>query len=55
MIYNKFKVHFSLTINKIYIFEKIAKNISINIREINNIINIFIINKRIKNYFLDIL
>jgi hypothetical protein len=55
MIYNKFKIYFSPIINKIYIFEKITKNIFINIKKINNIINIFIISKRIKNYFLGIL
>jgi hypothetical protein len=41
MIQNKFKIYFLLIINKIYIFEKIIKNI---------FINIFIINKKIKNY-----
>jgi hypothetical protein len=31
------------------------KNIFINIKKINNIIDIFIINKKIKDYFLNIL
>jgi hypothetical protein len=55
MIYNEFKIYFSPMIDGIYIFEKIIRNIFINIKKINNIINIFIINKKIKDYFLDIL
>jgi hypothetical protein len=55
MVYNKFKIYFLPTINGIYVFERITRNIFINIGKINNIINIFIINKKIKDCFLGML